>query len=158
MLSWYRRWCCDRNERLHIGDEYVKSHHWSAVFYIDTVQRAPRSRKWRKACDAHRIYLTGDISCQAGHDSMITEGIAVYGNNRYRMQTTSQHESSIEPDRILATRCTARTSHRNSTAKKKRAQELIKSMESYHSELLRSVRVLLQGRRAGMQIISKYIK
>ena len=87
---------------------------------------------------------------------MITEGIAVYGNNRYRMQTTSQHESSIEPDRILATRCTARTSHRNSTAKKKRAQELIKSTESYYLQLLRSVRVLLQGRQAGRHTCRSY--
>ena len=93
--------------------------------------------------------LSGDISCQAGHDSMITEGKAVYANHRDWMQTTSLHESSIGPDRIQATRCTARTSHRNNTAKKKRAQELIKSIESCNLELLRSVQVLRQGRQAG---------
>ena len=66
------------------------------------------------------------------------------------------HESSIGPDRRHAMRCTARTSQRNNTAKKKRAEELTKSIESYYSEVLRSVRVLLQGRQAGRQAGRSY--
>ena len=53
-------------------------------------------------------------------------------------------------------RSRARTNHRNNTAKKKRAEELTKSIESYHSELLRSVLVLLQGRQAGRQAGRSY--
>jgi hypothetical protein len=86
---------------------------------------------------------------------MITEGNPAYANRRDWMQTTSLHESSVGPDRRQSMRYTVRISHRYKIAKKKKAEELIKSIESCHLELLRTTQ---QGRQAVEQIVSNNIK
>jgi hypothetical protein len=79
--------------------------------------------KCREVKESHVSCTSRCLCCQLAHDLMITEGLAVYANQRDWMQTTSLHESSVGPDRRQVMRCTARTSHRNNTAKNKKAEE-----------------------------------